>query len=264
MHSLAPAPPEDEQHDFDPKASLVISASPEQSRRLSLIDERRMRSPLSPRQGHPSVLTSASSRWETGEEHGYQSPSLPASPTKGSGSPVRGTGSEKHKKVELIKREPTSNEDRLSITRVKTVVVNAQLDFTARLLHALVIAGLLFHLKLTELLLKCIYCVDGRLMADMEVACFQGDHAVTFGIAMFLLIFYSIGYPLATFGVLLRAHRKKQRKLRKKQATMKLMKMVKPKKKTSLKRQVSIKMGRTMTIQDLGVVLCHHFSSLCL
>jgi hypothetical protein len=119
--------------------------------------------------------------------------------------------------------------------RGKTVVIGERTDFAARLVHALVIAGLLFHMKITELLLKCMYCVDGRLKADMEVICFEGEHGVTFGIAVTLLLLYSFGYPLTTLVVLCRAKRGKKTSAKVPQA-----------------RRPSLRMGRTISIDDLA------------
>jgi hypothetical protein len=124
---------------------------------------------------------------------------------------------------------------------VNTVVVGDKLELSARLVHALVIAGLLFHLKLTELLLKCTYCVEGRLKADMEVACWEGWHLVTFGAAATLLLFYSLGYPLAVLVVLCRSR----------------MGMEKEKAKGaeeahfSLTKQPTLRSGRIISIADL-------------
>jgi hypothetical protein len=100
--------------------------------------------------------------------------------------------------------------------------------------HALVIAGLLFHMKITELLLKCMYCVDGRLKADMEVICFEGEHGVSFGIAVTLLVLYSFGYPLTTLVVLCRA--KGGKKAPAEPQT----------------RRTTLHMGRTISIHDLA------------
>jgi hypothetical protein len=117
-------------------------------------------------------------------------------------------------------------------------MIGERTDFAARLVHALVIAGLLFHMKITELLLKCIYCVDGRLKADMEVTCFEDEHLVTFGIAVTLLACYSLGYPLAILAVLCRAKRGKKASAKKPHAT--------------LERQRSLRMGRTFSIQNVA------------
>jgi hypothetical protein len=122
--------------------------------------------------------------------------------------------------------------------RGQTVLISEKVDFTARLLHALVIAGLLFHLKITELLLKSIYCVDGRLMADMEVTCFESGHGVTFGIAVTLVVFYSLGYPLAALVVLCKGRRWKKVPVKEQHVTMK-------------KRQ-TLRMGRTISIHDVA------------
>jgi hypothetical protein len=73
-----------------------------------------------------------------------------------------------------------------------------------------VIAGLLFHLKITELLLKCTYCVDGRLVADLEVTCFQGQHVFTFSVAVVLLLCFSLGYPLVALVMMCRAQHQGQ------------------------------------------------------
>jgi hypothetical protein len=122
--------------------------------------------------------------------------------------------------------------------RGQTVLISEKVDFTARLLHALVIAGLLFHLKITELLLKCIYCVDGRLKADMEVTCFEGEHELTFAIAVTLLVFYSLGYPLAALAVLCKNKRKKKVLVKEPHVTV--------------KRHQTLRMGRTISIHDVA------------
>jgi hypothetical protein len=124
---------------------------------------------------------------------------------------------------------------------------------------------LLFHLKITELLLKATYCVDGRLLGDMTVICFQGGHEVLYGVAVTLLILYSLGYPLATLAVLCRAHREKQAKKKRKQRNLKLH-MEQPA--HGIIRHRSIRMGRTMAIHDLGQVTTRtfraHSLALCL
>jgi predicted Fe-S protein YdhL (DUF1289 family) len=122
---------------------------------------------------------------------------------------------------------------------IDLVVIDDKREQSARMVHALVITGLLFHFKITELLLKCTYCVDGRLVADMEVACFEGGHLLTFGLAVALLLTFSLGYPLAALAMLCRAQREQGKQAKGQQP------------RRDLTRQLTIRRGRLIRLPDL-------------
>jgi hypothetical protein len=75
-------------------------------------------------------------------------------------------------------------------------VISKWMIFEARAIHVSLIVGLLFHLKITTLLLQAVYCPDGVLSADKSITCYEGEHLPAAILAWFLLIFYAVLYPV--------------------------------------------------------------------
>jgi hypothetical protein len=48
--------------------------------------------------------------------------------------------------------------------------------FRTRAIHCTLIVGLLFHLRVTTLLVQTVYCVGGVLNVDKGITCYEGEH----------------------------------------------------------------------------------------
>ena len=99
---------------------------------------------------------------------------------------------------------------------------SAWLDFTQRLQHCLLILGCIFYLRVCVLSLKGFRCAllpdplrsaasDAEssrslyLIEDGSTRCWTGQHALTAGFALLLLVVHIGGLPLFCFALLMRA-----------------------------------------------------------
>jgi hypothetical protein len=77
-----------------------------------------------------------------------------------------------------------------------TTIAQHPLVVRHRIVHALLIVATLFHLKVSTLLMKGIYCVDGVVLADQSLECYGEDHMTVAILCWVLLGVYGLGFPL--------------------------------------------------------------------
>jgi uncharacterized membrane protein YgcG len=126
---------------------------------------------------------------------------------------------------------PTSDELAVPSASVAPTItlrpLSAALDFKYRAIHAFLILLALFYLRLSILFFKAFRCIEAAdpladpdaaaddtnvetttsyvLEEDMQTLCYTGEHlAVAVGVSI-LLLCYSFGFPVLTFGLLVRA-----------------------------------------------------------
>ena len=100
-------------------------------------------------------------------------------------------------------------------------------DAVERMQHALLILLSIFYLRLCILQFKAFVCITAPdplastasnaaqtqslyLAEDMQTRCYQGAHAVTVAFVVLLLLFYTAGFPLFCFALLMRSFANKR------------------------------------------------------
>jgi hypothetical protein len=71
--------------------------------------------------------------------------------------------------------------------------------FQRRAIQCTLVVGLLFHLKISTLLLNAVYCVGGVLNAEKSITCYEGRHLPAAILAWLLLVFYAVLFPVLCF-----------------------------------------------------------------
>jgi hypothetical protein len=102
-------------------------------------------------------------------------------------------------------------------------------DAVQRLQHAMLILASIFYLRLCILQFKAFMCTTAPdplsstasnaaqteslyLTEDMQTLCYKGSHATTVAFVVLLLIFYTLGFPMFCFVLLMRAFGSKRMK----------------------------------------------------